>query len=84
MWGESSQLTSGFNFEESSELESGRERGVQETSKQSWRGRGEPGLPKVRAPGEKSVEVVTSQALEASRSVPRKTHAFGMRAQCLW
>lgn len=39
MWVESSQVTLGFNFEESSELEGGREGGVHETSKQSWRGR---------------------------------------------
>lgn len=45
---------------------------------------GEPGQPKVRTPGEKSKEVVTSQTLEVSQSVPRKTHAFAMRAQCLW
>lgn len=39
MWVESSQVTSGFYFEESSELEGGRKRGVHETCKQSWRGR---------------------------------------------
>ena len=82
-------MTSGFVFEESSELEGEREIGVHETSKQR-QGRRRASIP----PGEHTRKeecgsghcTLTSghKTLEIGQSVSRRIHAFGIRVQCLW